>query len=287
MACQANPEITLAAPIPPGLEGNLLVDTAWLAGESSSDSVRILDVRSPEDYRQGHIPGSINLPRSEFTIQVGDIENLVPSPEEFEAAISNAGVGPDTHVVIVDGGNLLGATRLLWTLDYFGHPKTSVLHGGLAAWTAEDREVSRVAPQVDGTTFTATPNASLIVDIGEILKRYDSIDIKILDNRSPAEYSGEDVRAERGGHVPGAINIDWANHLSGAEIPSLNTAGELRVLYENAGIFPGDEVASYCQTAIRATHGYMVLKLLGYDSLRVYDGSWIEWGNRDDTPIEQ
>ena len=280
---------TGSAPVPQGFaEPEFLVDTDWVARHEDDPNMQVLDIRSADDYADGHIPGAVSFPTSEFTATVNELPNMAPSAEDFARAATQAGVGNFTQAVIVDGGNMLWASRLMWTLEYFGHRKISILHGGHAAWVADGREVTRKASTVTGALiFTAVPNPSLVANVSEVLTRLDDPGLVLLDNRSPDEYAGEDVRTKRGGHVPGAVNINWGLHLNSGDVPTLKSASELASLYRDAGVTMDKEIASYCQTAVRAAHGYLVLRLLGYDKLKVYDGSWVEWGNRSDTPVER
>ena len=230
--------------------------------------------------------GAINLTSSQFAVEVDGLPMMLPSANDFEQIMSESGVGTDTHVVIVDDGNMLWASRLFWTLEYYGHDQVSILHGGQAAWLADERGVTSNTPSAPSVEYKATPNPALVVNLAEVSGRLDDSGLVLLDNRTPAEYVGEDVRTERGGHIPGAVNINWTLHLNEGDVPTIKTPEELRKMYEQVGITGDKEVVSYCQASVRGTHGYLVLRLLGYDNLRVYDAAWVEWGNREDTPIE-
>ncbi len=283
MAMPPNPVV-----IPAGFANpELLVDTAWLDQHLDDDAVRVLDTRTSSSYEEGHVPGAVNVTTGQYTATVDGVPGMVTPQQEFAKVMENAGVSNDTHVVIVDAGNMLTASRLLWTLEYYGHQNVSILYGGQAAWLADGRDVNREEPVVGTTSFTVTPASSLVADLPEMLQRLDDPGLIVLDSRSPEEYAGENVRTQRGGHIPGAVNVDWTLHLVPGEVPTLKPPSELRELYEAAGFTRDKEVISYCQTGFRAAHGYLVLRLLGYDNRKVYDGSWVEWGNREDTPIEK
>ena len=277
-----------SAPVPEGfVNTSVFVDTAWL--EKNLGKVRVLDIRSEENYNKGHIPGAVYFPRTNFLRTFNDVPNIVTDAKTFSKHLRKAGISKDTHVIVVDDNNMLWGSRLHWTLDYFGI-KASSLHGGIAAWIKDEREVTREVPTPDATNITVEPDKALISIYGDLLKRIQAGDksLIVLDSRTKGEYDGTDARSKYGGHIPGAIHVDWAEHLvKGSNPPVLKSVEELKKLYLDKGVTKDKEIASYCQTAIRATHAYLVLKALGYEKLKIYDGSWTEWGNKDDSPKEK
>jgi thiosulfate/3-mercaptopyruvate sulfurtransferase len=276
------------APLPVGLgDSPYLIDTDWLAANIDRAGLLILDVRSTGEFDTGHIAGAVNVPPADMTAIVDRNNNMAPSAADFTAVLQAAGVNGGASLVIVDGGNLRWASRMFWTLEYFGHTDVSVLHGGLAAWSGEGRPLSAEATNPPAGDFEARAESDRLAGMGDVLDRLDDPDAMILDTRSPAEFAGEDVRAARGGHIPGAVNVDWILASNDTAAPTLKPAEELRALYEGAGVTPDRAmILIYCQSGMRASHTYLVLRLLGYENLRLYDASWAEWGNDAEVPIE-
>ena len=212
---------------------------------------------------------------------------LLPDEARLSEILSAAGLRPDVHVVAYDDEGNGRASRLLWTLDALGHFDYSLLNGGLVAWAAEGREVEAGVVEPSRSTYRAQlRNPDVLADKQYLLDHLDDDNTVVLDARSPAEYAGADVRAARGGHIPGAVNLDWTTAMDRDNNLRLQPPETLRALLKERGITPDKEVVTHCQTHHRSAHTFLVLRYLGYPSIRGYAGSWSEWGNDPDTPVE-
>ena len=263
-----------------------LVSAEWL--NNNLESVKIIDVRKSEDYDAGHIPGAVRLtPNEVFQWETEDgVEGMLPSSDHIAEALSSVGIGENDTVIFYDGNSNLWASRGLWALEVYGHEDSRLLDGSWTYWSENGYPISTDSPSISKTNykFSATPNSDLIADWEEILETVDDPSKIVCDTRSPDEYAGKDVRADRGGHIPGSENVNWVNAVD--ESGQFLDADKLSSIYESKGIKTEKAVYTLCQTAVRATHTWFVLQeLLGYDNVKVYDGSWIEWGNSE-LPIE-
>jgi thiosulfate/3-mercaptopyruvate sulfurtransferase len=264
----------------------LLVDASWLEDNLDTPNLRILDYsRSAVAYRLGHIPGAIRIPRHAAYDTVEGTKGMLPHPDVLAEYLGHAGVLPEHRIVIYDDSDGLWAARLFWALEVIGHEFVHILDGGFRTWKDESGPVTRRVLSAQTSLYVPTPRPHLVADTAWMFMQLENPNVQIIDSRSPDEYSGNDRRADRAGHMPGAINIDWVNNLTSGEGSSFLAAGPLQMLYSNGSVGRESMIVTHCQTGVRAAHSYFALRLLGYTDVRVYDGSWEVWGNRDDTPI--
>lgn len=268
----------------------LLAEPDWLAEHADDPNVRIIDCATVEAYRRAHIPGALQLP-AHFYIKDDDPAGsdhgvLVMPPKQFEALMGKLGVGPDTTVVTYDDNNALVASRLWWVLRYYGHTNAKVLNGGWHRWLTEQRPVTFHASKAAPATFTAKPNAAIYATVDLLKQAHADPACQVLDSRTDAEWEGTNDRGnKRSGRVPNAKHLEWLRFVETDDMRGFLPAEQLQALVDEAGFTRDKPIITYCQGGIRAAHAAFVLELLGYQGVRVYDGSMREWANRDDTPL--
>ena len=256
---------------------HLLVDAAWLRARLGDLGVRVVDLRAPRAHAAGHVPGAVNL-------RVEEMDGTAVPP--LEDRLGRAGIARDHTVVLYDDQGGLHASRLFVALEYLGHDRVGILDGGFQAWSAAGGTLTQDPPRHPAVTYRARPRPEVIAGKAEVLAGLGRPARVLVDARSGPEFRGQDVRAARGGHVPGARHVEWTENLRRGSVPVWKSAAELATLYQAAGVTPDKEAVTYCQTHSRASHTYFTLRLLGYRKLKAYLGSWEEWGNDPALPVE-
>jgi len=244
----------------------------------------VLDLRPAEAYVAGHIPGARHLDLWGVSLIDTDPAPLRAFMWMIEHVLASHGVDGSAPVVVYDDQSGIRAARAFWFLEYFGHPAVRLLDGGFTAWTGAGLPVAREADPPPSSGWTGTRRPDRLATWRDVKAAIGRDRAVLLDTRSTGEYTGRAVRARRGGAIPGAVHIEWTQNLT----PSgeFKSAAELRAMYESAGVTPDKDVITYCQGGYRAAHSYLALRLLGYPRVRNYVGSWKEWGDREDLPIE-
>ena len=271
----------------------VLVSPEWAQEHLEDPSVRFVEVDvDTESYAQSHIPGAVGW---NWTSQLSDgIRRDIASREDLQRLLRESGIGSDTHIVLYGDNNNWFAAWAYWQLKLHGIENVSILNGGRKYWLDNGLPLSTEPPTHEATDIEVSePSWDLRAFRDDIMPRLGQSGFALVDVRSPAEFSGEVIAppgmtetAQRGGHIPGAQSIPWAQAVR--EDGTFKSADELRALYEAKGITPDKDVVAYCRIGERSSHSWFVLReLLGYPNVRNYDGSWTEWGSMVNVPIER
>jgi thiosulfate/3-mercaptopyruvate sulfurtransferase len=272
---------------------DVLVDTQWLEDHLDDDSIRIVEVdENPALYAEAHIPGAVGFDWQK------DLQDQVKrdflGPEAFAELFGSSGISNDHLIVLYGDRNNWFAAYTYWYLKYYGHDNVKLLNGPREKWISEGRATTADTPSHPAATFNAQPGDDAIRAMrSEVHEALDK-ETKLVDVRSPQEYSGELIAmagyenegAQRSGHIPGAASVPWAQAVN--EDGTFKSADDLQELYGGKGVLNGEPIIAYCRIGERSAHTWFVLhELLGRDDVKNYDGSWTEWGNLVAVPIEK
>jgi thiosulfate/3-mercaptopyruvate sulfurtransferase len=271
----------------------VLVSTEWVASHANDPSVRLVEVDvDTSAYEKGHIRNAVGW---NWTTQLNDnVRRDIPSQKQFEQLCVESGISNDSTVVLYGDNNNWFAAFAFWQFKIYGHQDVRLMNGGRKKWELEGRPLTTEATKITPTQYHASePDTSIRARRYEIFRILTDKTAHLVDVRSPDEFSGKVIAppgmtetAQRGGHIPGAANIPWAKAVN--EDGTFKSYDDLAKIYEAQGIRPDKEAVAYCRIGERSSHTWFVLKyLLGFEKVRNYDGSWTEWGNLIEAPIEK
>jgi thiosulfate/3-mercaptopyruvate sulfurtransferase len=273
----------------------VLVDTIWTEDHLKDPNVRIaeVDYDPKANYHLGHIPGSVLF---DWKKDINDpLSRNIVSKESCEELLNKSGINQDTTLILYGDFNNWFAAFAFWVFKYYGFKDVRIMNGGRKKWLEEDRSIDKTIPTYSAGNFKASsPDEKIRTYLNHVSESLKNKQSTLVDVRSPAEFTGEMTapaeypteHAQRGGHIPAAINIPWGKAVN--EDGTFKSAEDLMNLYRENGILPEKEVISYCRIGERSSHTWFVLKyLLGYPDVKNYDGSWTEWGNMIGNPIEK
>ena len=250
--------------------------------KKQDNKIIIIDARSFSEYKIGHVPGAVNIDLFQLHWFDTTKRGIRDFNRQSRLLLSNIGIRKKSNVVFYDNVSGISAARGVWLLLYFSHEKVCMLDGGFEKWTREKFPIEVKSNQLRNARFRGEPNSKVIAVANEVNKSISNKNVTIVDARSREEYVGSDVRATRRGHIPSAVNIDWIRNI---EKDVFKSKQKLSKIYSK--IPKNSHVITYCQGGYRAAHAFVALKILGYEKVKMYLGSWGEWGNTFDLPVEE
>lgn len=262
---------------PADAKAGLLVEAKSLAGEVSS--VQTIALMPAQDFARGHIERATQIDWPDLDLSDTSSDAALSSwQQRVEQKFGALGLATNDHVVDYDNGTLFAA-RLWWVLAYLGHQQKQVLNGGLAAWKDAGQATTTTASKPSPTTYRGMADPSVLARLGEVRDALTQPDVVFLDARAPSEYAA--------GHLPGAVNIPYTENATGGSAPRWKPQAALRQMYTAAGVTTDKTIIPYCSTGVRSAVTYFTLRLIGYDKVKLFTGSWTEWSAHPELPVEK
>ncbi len=270
---------------------SLVIEPETLQTLQDNKNILIVDLSTPKQYQQAHIPEAVFIDYGHIVGMNQPYTGLLPEPAQFEQVVNSLGITPDTHIIAYDEEGGGKAARLIWTLHAMGHNNASMLNGGLIAWYREKFPLSNEpvirSPNPSEKHYKVDFSLQPVVANTDYIKaNLENNAVALLDARSIDEYMGQAKYAQKTGRIPGAKHFEWTRAMDESANYRLLSKDTLQPMLDELGLTPDKEIIVYCQSHHRSALSYLMLKYLGYEKVRGYPGSWSEWGNRTDTPIE-
>ncbi len=275
-----------------------LVSTEWLADHLGDPQIAVIDAswhlpaaerNGGEEYEAAHIPGSVFFDVDSIADTGSGLPHTIPSPEFFAGQVGALGIDNSKRVIAYDSnGGFMAAMRAWWMFRLYGHDRVAVLDGGLPKWLAEDRPMTDAATEIAAADFEARFRAGMVRTLDQIMANIEDAEAQVVDVRAPGRFDGTEPEPRpgmRSGHIPGSVNLPFAAFLDKDRHFVMRSADEIGAVIGGTGGTQNPIVAS-CGSGVTACVAALALHLIGRDDVAVYDGSWSEWGGRDDTPVE-
>lgn len=264
----------------------ILIEADELESRLNESDLILVDLCRLDIYQAGHIPGAVHIEYSDIVEARPPVAGLLPDESQMSNILSDIGFTDNKHIIAYDDEGGGKAARLLWTLAAYGLEGHSMLNGGLHAWANEGHSLSKTPGQPTPTNYSARYHGHVVADRDYIAARLGEDQVLILDTRTQPEYYGHDIRAARGGRIPGALHFEWTRAMDRNRNLRIREEDELRRELEALGVTPDKEIICYCQTHHRSAHTWALLRHLGYHRVKGYPGAWSDWGNAPHLPLE-